>query len=123
MIRMFQLESLLLMVPAAASKGIQAFVMAVVVALIGASAHAIMTVIPPFPTDLWSLGNFGISCGIVFLALGAGRFVLNRSPRGLEAESQSVASSSITTGIPLVAGAAIPQLITPPPPRTVATGG
>jgi MFS transporter, OFA family, oxalate/formate antiporter len=119
---LFQAVLMFLAIPVTSSKDMQASVIVLVAALIGANYGANLALFPSFTKDLWGLKNFGINYGIVFTAWGVGGFVLSRLQQMLKASSGSFTSSFVTAGILLVLGAALTQMLRPPQPKAVAPG-
>jgi MFS transporter, OFA family, oxalate/formate antiporter len=114
---LFQAVLMFLAIPVTSSKEMQAVVIVLVAALIGANYGANLALFPSFTKDLWGLKNFGINYGIVFTAWGVGGFVLSRLQQMLKASSGSFTSSFVTAGVLLVIGAALTRMLKPRPAK------
>ena len=89
--------------------------------LIGLNYGANLSLFPSFTKDLWGLKNFGMNYGVLFTAWGVGGFALSRVQQMLKAASGNFASSFLTAGILLLAGAALTFFLRPS--REPQTGG
>ena len=116
---LFQAVLMLVAIPVTGSKNVNAAVIVLVAALIGANYGANLSLFPSFTKDLWGLKNFGVNYGIVFTAWGVGGFVLSRLQQMLKASSGSYNSSFLTACILLLAGAALTFLLKPPQPKPI----
>jgi MFS transporter, OFA family, oxalate/formate antiporter len=114
---LFQAVLMLVAIPVTGSKNVNAAIIVLVAALIGANYGANLSLFPSFTKDLWGLKNFGVNYGIVFTAWGVGGFVLSRLQQMLKASSGTYNSSFITASILLVVGAALTFLLKPPQPK------
>jgi MFS family permease len=100
--------------------GIQAALMFLCKAVVGADVNALVLVVlatgigfnygtnlslfSSFAKDLWGLARFGINYGLLFTAWGVGGFALSRISQMLQTSTGSYAASFLTAGVLLLAG-------------------
>ena len=94
-------------IPLVKAETTSAFLLVLLVTLIGFNYGTNLALFPSFTKDFYGLKNFGINYGIVFTAWGVGGFVLPRLSQMLLASSGSFSMSFFVAGILLIVGAGL----------------
>jgi OFA family oxalate/formate antiporter-like MFS transporter len=111
LVLLFQAVLMFVAIPITGSPDMAAIAIVLVASLIGFNYGANLALFPSFAKDLWGLRSFGMNYGVLFTAWGVGGFVLPQIQQWLKTSSGTYASSFVTAGILLIAGAALTFLI------------